>query len=128
MLVIDLQRANLSFDERPGERSDALLDLLRRELGAGRGLARGVHQVEPLRERRVRTFDVGAFDHRRALVARELSCRFEGWTSNAVTTPKLPPTPRIAQKRSGSFDALTTWTAPSAVTASAARRLSIVMP
>ena len=47
---------------------------------------------------------------------------------NRVTTPKLPPPPRIAQKRSGSCSSSTTRTAPSAVTISAASRLSIVRP
>ncbi len=47
---------------------------------------------------------------------------------NRVTTPKLPPPPRTAQNRSGSCDSSTTWTAPSAVTISAASRLSIVSP
>src|SRR5262249_16101514 len=45
---------------------------------------------------------------------------------NRVTTPKLPPPPRIAQKRSGCVSASTRRSLPSAVTSSAARRLSMV--
>src|SRR5690606_34655090 len=48
--------------------------------------------------------------------------------SNPVTTPKLPPPPRIAQKRSGFSVALARSRLPSAVTTSADRRLSSVMP
>ena len=45
-----------------------------------------------------------------------------------VATPKLPPPPRMAQNRSGccSSLAMTSW--PSAVTTSAASRLSMVSP
>ena len=45
-----------------------------------------------------------------------------------VATPKLPPPPRIAQKRSGWCSASTRSSSPSAVTTSAARRSSIVRP
>ena len=45
-----------------------------------------------------------------------------------VTTPKLPPPPRIAQKSSGCESASTGTISPSAVTISAASRLSIVRP
>ena len=45
-----------------------------------------------------------------------------------VATPKLPPPPRIAQNRSGSFSASTCSTRPSAVTTSAASRSSTVRP
>ena len=53
-----------------------------------------------------------------------------GWRRNLnrVTTPKLPPPPRIAQNRSGSWSSSTTRTSPSAVTISAASRLSMVEP
>ena len=45
-----------------------------------------------------------------------------------VTTPKLPPPPRIAQNRSGSRPASVSTTEPSASTTVAAIRLSIVSP
>ena len=45
-----------------------------------------------------------------------------------VATPKLPPPPRIAQKRSGWVSASTCRSSPSAVTTSAASRSSIVRP
>ena len=48
--------------------------------------------------------------------------------SNDVTTPKLPPPPRIAQNRSGCWSALVVMTEPSARTISAEIRLSIVRP
>ena len=53
-----------------------------------------------------------------------------GWRRNSkrVTTPKLPPPPRSAQKRSGCSVALARTTSPAAVTTSADSRLSIVMP
>ena len=47
---------------------------------------------------------------------------------NRVATPKLPPPPRIAQNRSGWLSASTSRIRPSAVTTSAASRLSIVSP
>ena len=50
------------------------------------------------------------------------------WNRKRVTTPKLPPPPRMAQKRSGSVWASTTRTRPSAVTISAARSESMVRP
>ena len=43
--------------------------------------------------------------------------------SNDVTTPKLPPPPRMAQKRSASSFSLATWKLPSAVTTSAAEQV-----
>ena len=48
--------------------------------------------------------------------------------SNAVTTPKLPPPPRSAQNRSGFSSALARTSSPSAVTTSAASRLSHAGP
>ena len=48
--------------------------------------------------------------------------------SNAVTTPKLPPPPRRPQSRSGFSSSLARTTAPSAVTTSAASRLSHAGP
>ncbi|MEJ2358438.1 MAG: hypothetical protein P8Y13_10230, partial [Deinococcales bacterium] len=45
-----------------------------------------------------------------------------------VTTPKLPPPPRRAQKRSGCSSALAVTKLPSARTTSALRRLSRVRP
>ena len=48
--------------------------------------------------------------------------------SSDVATPKLPPPPRSAQRRSGSFSAFAVVTAPSAMTTSADRRLSTAMP
>ena len=48
--------------------------------------------------------------------------------SNEVTTPKLPPPPRSAQKRSGCSSALAVTTSPSAVTTSNDRTLSQVSP
>ena len=53
-----------------------------------------------------------------------------GWrrNSNRVTTPKLPPPPRSAQKRSGCSVALAWTICPSAVTTSTDSRLSTVMP
>ena len=45
-----------------------------------------------------------------------------------VTTPKLPPPPRIAQNRSGSVLASASTTRPSAVTTSAASSESMVRP
>ena len=48
--------------------------------------------------------------------------------SKAATTPKLPPPPRSAQKRSGFSSALARRSRPSAVTTSAATRLSMVSP
>ena len=45
-----------------------------------------------------------------------------------VTTPKLPPPPRIAQNRSGCSSASARTSRPSAVMTSAARRRSIVRP
>ena len=48
--------------------------------------------------------------------------------SNSVTTPKLPPPPRMAQNRSGCWSAAARRIRPSAVTTSAARRLSMVSP
>ena len=50
------------------------------------------------------------------------------WNRNRVTTPKLPPPPRIAQKRSGSVSASMRRIRPSAVTISAASRESRVRP
>ena len=47
---------------------------------------------------------------------------------NDVTTPKLPPPPRIAQNRSGFSSALARTRSPSASTTSASSRLSIVEP
>lgn len=47
---------------------------------------------------------------------------------NRVTTPKLPPPPRMAQNRSGWLSASTRSDSPSAVTTSAASRLSMVRP
>ena len=47
---------------------------------------------------------------------------------NRVTTPKLPPPPRSAQNRSGLVSASARRSSPSAVTMSAASRLSIVRP
>src|SRR5881275_609655 len=47
---------------------------------------------------------------------------------NEVTTPKLPPPPRRAHNRSGCSAALTRSHLPSAVTSSAAVRLSHVSP
>ena len=47
---------------------------------------------------------------------------------NLVTTPKFPPPPRIAQKRSGCSVGPTRDNRPSAVTISASSRLSIVSP
>ena len=53
-----------------------------------------------------------------------------GWSlnSNCVTTPKLPPPPLIAQNKSVFSFSLARILSPSAVTISAATRLSIVMP
>jgi hypothetical protein len=48
--------------------------------------------------------------------------------ANRVTTPKLPPPPRIAQKRSGSEFSLAVTKLPSARTTSASIRLSIESP
>ena len=48
--------------------------------------------------------------------------------SNDVTIPKLPPPPRIAQKRSGFSSSLAVTISPCAVTTSAERRLSTVAP
>ena len=48
--------------------------------------------------------------------------------SNSVTTPKLPPPPRIAQNRSGCSSALARTRSPSASTTSAPSRLSIGQP
>ena len=48
--------------------------------------------------------------------------------SKEVTTPKLPPPPRSAQKRSGFSSAEARRTRPSAVTTSAATRLSALRP
>ena len=45
-----------------------------------------------------------------------------------VATPKLPPPPRSAQKRSGSDASVTSSTSPSAVTSSTASRLSAARP
>ena len=45
-----------------------------------------------------------------------------------VATPKLPPPPRIAQNSSGWWSSSTARTWPSAVTSSAASRLSMVSP
>src|SRR5829696_1933820 len=50
------------------------------------------------------------------------------WNSNAVTTPKLPPPPRIAQKRSACSSGAARRISPSAVTTSADSRLSTVSP
>ena len=47
---------------------------------------------------------------------------------NSVTTPKLPPPPRTAQKSSAFSSALAVTRSPSASTTSAASRLSIVRP
>ena len=53
-----------------------------------------------------------------------------GWrrNTNRVTTPKLPPPPRTAQKRSGLRCSLAVTIRPSAVTSSTETRLSIVRP
>jgi hypothetical protein len=53
-----------------------------------------------------------------------------GWrrNSSAVTTPKLPPPPRSAQKRSGLRSALAVTVRPSAVTTSARTTLSAAKP
>ena len=48
--------------------------------------------------------------------------------SNEVTTPKLPPPPRSAQKRSGSVSSLAVTTSPDASTTSAESRLSTAIP
>ena len=50
------------------------------------------------------------------------------WSVNAVTTPKFPPPPRIAQKRSAFSSSLARTKVPSASTTSAARTLSIERP
>src|SRR5262249_60879874 len=50
------------------------------------------------------------------------------WYSKEVTTPKLPPPPRRPQKRSGCSLALAWRNWPSAVTISAARRVSQARP
>ena len=50
------------------------------------------------------------------------------WNMNEVTTPKLPPPPRIAQKRSGFSSSFAVTTLPSASTTSAPSRLSIDRP
>ena len=47
---------------------------------------------------------------------------------NRVATPKLPPPPRMAQNRSGWCSSSTSRIWPSAVTSSAASRLSMVSP
>src|SRR5947199_46990 len=44
--------------------------------------------------------------------------------SNQVATPKLPPPPRSAQNRSGSFSSVTVSTSPAAVTNSTESKLS----
>jgi hypothetical protein len=53
-----------------------------------------------------------------------------GWArySSQVATPKFPPPPRIAQKRSRSPSSLAVVTAPEARTTSAERRLSTAIP
>src|SRR5204862_6430928 len=53
-----------------------------------------------------------------------------GWARNvnSVTTPKLPPPPRSAQKSSAFSSALALTCSPSASTTSAESRLSIVSP
>ena len=53
-----------------------------------------------------------------------------GWARNvnSVTAPKLPPPPRIAQKRSGFSSALAVTCEPSASTICAESRLSMVSP
>src|SRR5207248_7970304 len=53
-----------------------------------------------------------------------------GWARkvNSVTTPKLPPPPRSAQKSSAFSSALAVTFSPSASTTSAESRLSIVSP
>src|SRR5271165_5572760 len=58
------------------------------------------------------------------------TCGPSGWSanSNEVTTPKLPPRPRNAQKRSGCSVSLARMNSPSDVTTSAERRLSTVSP
>ena len=48
--------------------------------------------------------------------------------SNDAATPKLPPPPRNAQNRSGSYSASTIRTWPSAVTTSTCVTLSIASP
>ena len=48
--------------------------------------------------------------------------------SNSVTIPKLPPAPRIPQKRSAFSDALALTNLPSAVIMSTARSWSTVRP
>ncbi len=50
------------------------------------------------------------------------------WNSNSVTTPKLPPPPRMAQSRSGLSVSEACSTVPSAVTTSAPTRLSADSP
>ncbi len=59
-----------------------------------------------------------------------MTCGPTGWSlnSNDVTTPKFPPPPRIAQKRSGWSVSLARTSFPDAVTTSAERRLSTVSP
>ncbi len=58
------------------------------------------------------------------------TCGPSGWSlnSNEVTTPKLPPPPRSAQKRSGLSVSLARTSLASAVTTSAEIRLSMVSP
>ena len=55
---------------------------------------------------------------------------FTGWSRNRkdVTTPKLPPPPRMAQKRSAFSFALARVVLPSANTISASSRLSMERP
>ena len=50
------------------------------------------------------------------------------WSVKEVTTPKLPPPPRIAQKRSGCSSAFAVTNVPSARTMSTSRKLSMVSP
>ena len=76
-------------------------------------------------EQRAAPGRTGARSAPRAPAGRSACSRY----SNDVTTPKLPPPPRIAQNRSGLSVALARDAVlPSAVTTSAAIRLSMVSP
>jgi hypothetical protein len=53
---------------------------------------------------------------------------WSAWNVNRVTTPKLPPPPRMAQKRSSFSSRLAVRIRPSAVTISTSSRLSTAQP
>ena len=87
-------------------------------------VGRGCHEIAPTPSITWATSSL------RWITARNITSGPTGcsWNSNEVTTPKLPPPPRTAQKRSLFSAALAVRSRPSAVTISTDRTLSRLRP